>query len=186
MSMQFPLCHPQRTPLPRCSFSLASFCAHIRRFPRFKQGLEIHLLSSKSTVTWACHATLSSQSTLTSHPLISFTIPPKPQGDHTKACTRPFVQRSEHPWDCFNEAYYILHASNELHRKWILKAVPAQERSCRIRTITVLCMVWVKNPYSYASNVSKDKWTSFVDLKGQVSSFFVPTHLGQISCSSPY
>lgn len=33
MSKQFPLAHPQSTPLPRCSFPRASLCAHIWRFP---------------------------------------------------------------------------------------------------------------------------------------------------------
>lgn len=41
MSNQFPLCHPQSTPLPQCSFPLVSYSTHIWSFPSLSRDWKL-------------------------------------------------------------------------------------------------------------------------------------------------
>lgn len=57
MSKQFPLPHPQTTPLPRCSFPLASFVPHIWRLSSLGgTGKEPTVQCEHSYASGSCHS----------------------------------------------------------------------------------------------------------------------------------
>lgn len=156
-------------------------CPHLK-IPRLKQGLETSRLSSMNAAMWAYHATLSSQSTCDVTSLISFTMPPKPLGDHTKSCTPLSRGVSTTGIELMSLIKYCEPVMNFTEGK-ALRAAPAKDRSYQnyhsclpvrrayeSKTLTLkkinkinhkmLWLICTKSPGEKGRNVPKDRWTS--------------------------